>query len=120
MEILGSKNYFMLSESDTNLNCIRMELKSLEKLSSMQGSNTLTLGDNSLYRSAFKIPSKNSQLNQICKEMDQQMGSGFCPRVTDDWNLSNGPYSLGPFNDLQEMPIDLSLTKGKKDETLIK
>ncbi|KAM3178559.1 hypothetical protein ACTXT7_002322 [Hymenolepis weldensis] len=119
MEILGSKNYFMLSASDTNLNCIRTELKSLEKLSSMQGTNTLNPGDNSPYRSAFKIPSKHSQLNQICTEMDQQMGSGFCPRATDDWNLRNGPFSLGLLNDLQEMPIDLSLAKGKKDETSI-
>nr|CDS33037.1 suppression of tumorigenicity 18 protein [Hymenolepis microstoma] len=119
MEILGSQNYFMFSASDTDLNYMKTEFKSLEEISLMQVSNALTTGDNSVHRSAFKIPSKLTQSNQICSEVDQKIVPDVCPYVTEDWNLKNGLLSLGSFNDLQELPIDLSLSKLKKGEVPI-
>ncbi|VDN98994.1 unnamed protein product [Rodentolepis nana] len=116
MEILGSHNYFMLSASDPNLDYMRSEFKSLEEPSLMQVGNTLATGDNSVHRSAFKVPSKLTQPNQMCSEVDQKIVPGVCPYATEDWNLKNGLLSFNPFDDLQELPIDLSLSKLKKDE----
>lgn len=119
MEVLGSEGYYLFSASDTNLNYYGPGIQGHGDML-LQGNTNLTLSGGFLHRSAFRVPTKLSHSHEIYNEVDQDIGSGFCRYSTEDWNLEARLYKLGSLNDLQEMPMDLSLSKEKKASTSLR
>ncbi|KAL5105019.1 Suppression of tumorigenicity 18 protein [Taenia crassiceps] len=115
MEILGSEKYYILSASDTDLCCSQQDLQLLrERANPMQSSMTIS----HFYRSAFKVPTKLSSSQPDCKQQELQ-NNPFCAFTSGEWKSSlpvgeEKPCFYGLMNDLQEGPIDLSLSKEKK------
>ncbi|CUT98931.1 suppression of tumorigenicity 18 protein [Echinococcus multilocularis] len=115
MEILGSEKYYLLSASGTDLFCSQQDLQRLrERANPMQSSMPIS----HFYRSAFKVPNKLSFSPSGYKQQQLQNGPSL-PSSFEDWK-STAPISVerpcfyGSLNDLQEGPIDLSLSKEKK------
>ncbi|VDM33131.1 unnamed protein product [Hydatigera taeniaeformis] len=119
MEILGSEKYYLLSVSDTDLCCSQQDLQRLREPSNpMQSSMAIS----NFYRSAFKVPTKLSSSPPECKQQQFQNGP-FWSSSSGEWKCTlpmegESPCFYSSMNDLQEGPIDLSLSKGKKTNDL--
>lgn len=115
MEILGSEKYYILSASDTDLCCSQQDLqRHRERANPMQSSMTIS----HFYRSAFKVPNKLPSSQPGCKQQQLQ-DNPLCAFSSGEWKSifpmrEEEPCFYGPMNDLQEVPIDLSLSKEKK------
>ncbi|KAM7536250.1 hypothetical protein Aperf_G00000086012 [Anoplocephala perfoliata] len=87
----------------------------------LQGSTSLTLGGGSVHRSAFRVPAKLFHSHETYNEVDQRIGSiGLCRYSAEDWNAEGRLHGLDSLTELQKMPIDLSLSKEKKDDVSIR
>ncbi|KAM7536795.1 hypothetical protein Aperf_G00000086291 [Anoplocephala perfoliata] len=119
MEILDSEGYYLFSTGETNLSYNGTEVQGHGDLP-LQGNTSLILGGGSVHRSAFRVPEKLFQSHETYNEVDQRIGSiSLCQYSTEDWNAEGRPHGLDSLTELQEMPIDLSLSKEKKDDISI-
>ncbi|KAM7536340.1 hypothetical protein Aperf_G00000086096 [Anoplocephala perfoliata] len=100
IEISDSEGYFLISTSETKLSYNRTDIQGHEDLP-LQGNTSLTLDGGSVHRFAFRVPA-------------------LCRYSTEDWNTEGRLHGLEFLTELQEMPIEFSLSKEKKDDISIR